>query len=89
MLHRMDGFGIAVSRSERQRMPEIIKCKSRDVPGAYEVDVNGLIGSFTVKEKSEEVVPPGFNWPLTGGLIAATVIVGLLIYYLVRRRRKA
>jgi len=69
MLHRMDGFGIAVSRSERQRMPEIIKCKSRDVPGAYEVDVNGLIGSFTVKEKSGEVVSLRFDWALIGGTI--------------------
>ena len=69
MLHRMDGFGIAVSCSERQRMPEIIKCKSRDVPGAYEVDVNGLIGSFTVKEKSGEVVSLRFDWALIGGTI--------------------
>jgi len=69
MLHRMDGFGIAVSHSERHRMPEIIKCKSRDVPGTYEVDVNGLIGSFTVKEKSGEVMSPRFDWALIGGTI--------------------
>lgn len=64
---------------------------SRDVPGTYDVDVNGLTSSFTVKEKPEEVVPPppGFNWPLTGGIIAAMVIAGLLIYFLVRRRRMA
>ncbi|MDO9579868.1 MAG: hypothetical protein Q7J06_04790 [Bacteroidales bacterium] len=61
---------------------------SRDVPGTYEVDVNGLIGSFTVKKTPDLGPPPGFNWQLTGGIIAAVVIVGLFIYYLVRRRRK-
>jgi len=60
---------------------------TRDVPGTYVVDVNGLTGSFTVKEK-QEVVPPGFNWPLTFGIITAIIIIGLLIYFLVKRRRK-
>jgi len=34
-------------------------------------------------------VPPPTNWPLIGGIIAAAVIVGLLIYFLVFRRRRA
>ncbi|MBA7712597.1 hypothetical protein ES703_121579 [subsurface metagenome] len=32
-------------------------------------------------------VPAPLNWPLIGGLIAAAVVVGLLIYFLVVRRR--
>lgn len=31
--------------------------------------------------------PPAPNWPLIGGIIAAVVVVGLLIYFLVVRRR--
>ena len=46
--------------------------------------VDGLSGRFTVLLPVE---PPGVNWALNGGLIAAVVIVaGLLIYFLVFRR---
>ncbi|MBA7681261.1 hypothetical protein ES703_89599 [subsurface metagenome] len=70
---------------------------SKDVAGSYSVDVDGLGGSFTVKEEvapapppppvppPPEVKPP-FNWPLVGGIIAGVVVVGLLIFFLVRRR---
>ncbi len=64
---------------------------SGDAAGSYAVDVNGLTGSFTVKEKPAPVpVPPTpakpLNWPLLGGIIAGVVVVGLLIFFLVRRR---
>ena len=63
---------------------------SRDVAGSYSVDVNGLAGSFAVKEKpaSPEVSAPvkPFPWPLVGGIIAGVVVVGLLVFFLVRRR---
>ena len=62
---------------------------SKDVAGTYSVDVNGLIGSFTVKEK---VVPPilkPINWPLIGGIIGGVMAAGLLVYFLVIRRRRA
>jgi len=62
---------------------------ARDVPGIYNVDVNGLTGSFTVKEKPEEVVPPGFNWPLIGGIIGAVIVVALVIIYFLRKRATA
>jgi hypothetical protein len=68
---------------------------SRDVAGSYSVDVNGLTGSFTVKEKAApppppppappEVKPP-INWPVVWGTIAAVVVVGLLIFLVIRRR---
>jgi len=37
----------------------------------------------------EEVVPakPPINWPVVGGIIAGVIVVGLLIFFLVRRRR--
>ncbi|GAI71924.1 unnamed protein product, partial [marine sediment metagenome] len=57
---------------------------TREDPGDYTVDVDGLSGSFTVLLP---VKPPGVNWPLNGGIIGAVVVVaGLLIYFLVRRR---
>ena len=75
---------------------EVTFTTAKDVAGSYSVDVNGLSGSFIVKE---EVVPPPpppeekpplvkppINWFLIGGIIAGVVIVGLLIFFLARRR---
>ena len=68
---------------------------AKDVAGSYSVDVNGLSGSFIVKAPPELPPPPaelplvpakGVNWPLLGGIIAGVIIVGLLIFFLVRRR---
>jgi hypothetical protein len=63
---------------------------SRDVAGAYLVDVNGLTGTFTVKEKEVPFIKP-VNWPLIGGVAGGLIAVGLLIYFLVvrKKRRKA
>ncbi|MBA7626871.1 hypothetical protein ES703_34329 [subsurface metagenome] len=67
---------------------------AKDVAGSYSVAVNGLSGSFTVKEPVPTPAPPpappppapeAINWWLIGGIIAA-VVVGLLIFFLVRRR---
>jgi VCBS repeat-containing protein len=57
---------------------------SRDVAGSYSVDINGLSGSFTVKENPAPP-PPEVNWPVVGGIIAV-VVVGLLIFFVIRRR---
>ncbi len=64
---------------------------SKDKAGTYAVDVNGLTGSFMVKEAAVSPPPPSpVNWPVIGGIIAAgVVIVGLLIFFLVRRRARA
>jgi hypothetical protein len=76
---------------------EVTFTTAKDVAGSYLVAVNGLSGSFTVKEKlalpptappteaPPEVKPP-LNWPIIGGIIAGVVIVGLLIFFLIRRR---
>ena len=62
--------------------------------GSYSVDVDGLTGSFTVKEVVEEPPPPAppevkpeFNWPVLGGIIGGVVVVALIVFFVVRRRR--
>lgn len=77
---------------------------SRDVVDSYSVDVNGLTGSFTVKGKLvppvvstvppvvstvPPVSPKATNWPLISGIIGGGIAVGLLLYFLVVRRRVA
>ncbi|MFC1950471.1 hypothetical protein ACFLWD_02270 [Chloroflexota bacterium] len=72
---------------------------SKNEAGIYSVDVDGLTGSFTVKEVvvTPPVVPPEAptevkpetNWPVIGGIIGGVVIVGLLIFFLVRRKASA
>jgi len=65
--------------------------------GTYEVDVNRLVGSFVVTETPTGLVEPpsetplttqpaeSFNWWLIGGITTGfAVIVGLLVYFLVR-----
>ncbi|GAI06254.1 unnamed protein product, partial [marine sediment metagenome] len=56
---------------------------TREEPGIYSVNVDGLSGSFTVVLL---VKPPGVNWPLIGGIIVAVVIVGLVVFFRLRRR---
>jgi len=87
---------------------------SRKEPGTYNVEINGLKGTFTVvvppvpeapprpeapppapppappapaPAPTVPPVPPPTNWALIGGIIAAVVIAGLLVYFLLIRRR--
>jgi hypothetical protein len=53
---------------------------TRDVAGTYAVVVDGLTGSFSVTP------PVKLNWPVVGGIIGGVVIIGLLVFFLVRRR---
>jgi hypothetical protein len=59
---------------------------SKDVPGTYTVDVNGLKGTFTVKALPPPPKPM-INWWLIGSIIALAIIIGvaLSIYYWRRR----
>ncbi|MBA7630610.1 hypothetical protein ES703_38133 [subsurface metagenome] len=59
---------------------------SEGIAGTYSVDINGLTGSFTVKEKPVSVVPKPVNWPLIGGIIGGVVVVGLGVFFWTRRR---
>ena len=81
---------------------EVTFTTSKDAAGSYSVDVNGLSGSFTVKERPAPPVTPAptpppppvapptpekpFNWPLVGGIIAGVVVVGLGVFFWRRRR---
>ena len=69
---------------------------TKEQAGSYSVDVDGLSATFTVSEVAPPVPPvpvptappakPPINWPLAGGIIAAVVVVGLVVFFLVRRR---
>ena len=70
----------------------------KGVAGSYSVDVNGLSGSFTVKKVAPPTAPPEvappevkppIKWPLIGGIIAGVVvIVGLGVFFWMRRRAR-
>jgi len=66
---------------------------TREETGSYTVAVDGLSGSFTVvappegEEEEEEVTKPGINWPLIGGIIGGVIVVGLGVFFFIRRRR--
>jgi len=82
---------VTVAAGESQ---EVSFSVTREEAGSYTVDVDGLSGSFTVvappeeEEEEEEVLTePGINWPLIGAIIGGVIVVGLIIYFLVFRRR--
>ena len=72
---------------------------SKDLPGTYAVDINGLSGIFVVMgEASSPLAPlapppapaePG-NWPVLRGVTAGVFVIGLIIFllsfYLSRRK---
>ena len=64
---------------------------SEDVAGSHLVNLNGLTGRFMVKVKvPPAVVPPPvepINWWLVGGAIVGGLAVGLLIFFLMAKRR--
>jgi len=74
---------VTVAAGESQ---EVSFSVTREDPGDYTVDVDGLSGSFTVLLP---VKPPGINWPLIGGIIGGVIVVGLGVFFFVRRRRAA
>jgi uncharacterized protein YfaP (DUF2135 family) len=61
---------------------------TKEEAGTYSVEVDGLKGSFTVAAPLPPTLPvkPPINWPVVGGIIAGVIAVGLLIFFLVRRR---
>ncbi len=74
----------------------------KDVAKTYSVDVNGLSGSFTVKEKPAPPPPPPppapppplppppvVNWSLIWGIIGGVVVVGVIIFLVARKKRRA
>jgi len=65
---------------------------TREEVASYSVAVDGLSSSFTVVAPAPPAPPaePPINWPLIGAIIAGVVLlVGLVIFLLVRSRRRA
>lgn len=61
---------------------------SQSIAGTYSVDLNGLKGTFTaigesVDEPSDSSFPTG---PVVGGIAAAIVVVGLLMFFLNKKK---
>jgi len=59
---------------------------AKEKAGSYGVFVDGLIGSFTVVAPPPPTIKPPVNWPLVAGVIGAVVVIGLLTFFLIRRR---
>ncbi len=70
---------------------------AKEKAGSYSVTVDGLSGSFTVVAPTTPTTPttppttpttptPSFNWLLVGGIIAAVIVVGLIVFFIARRR---
>jgi len=57
---------------------------SKETAGTFSVDVNGLSGSFTVREKPAPAKPA--NWSLIGGIVAGVIVVGLGVFFWMRRK---
>ena len=75
---------ITVAAGESQ---DVSFSMTREEADTYAVAVDGLSGSFTVV--APVVVPlakPGINWPLIGGIIGGVIVVGLGVFFWMRRR---
>ncbi|MBA7666249.1 hypothetical protein ES703_74328 [subsurface metagenome] len=66
---------------------------TKDVAGSYTVTIDSLSGTFEVKEVEvppfvPPVAPPKpINWWLIGGIIAGVVIIGVVVWIIIQRRR--
>ncbi|MBN1177198.1 MAG: hypothetical protein JXA51_05920, partial [Dehalococcoidales bacterium] len=85
---------VTLNSGARQQVSSSI---SRNIAGTYNVDVNGLTDSFTVRvEEAPATSPPAisvsspptapFNWRLIVGIIAGVIIVAGLVVFLSTRR---
>jgi len=69
----------------------------KDIAGTYSVDIDGLIGSFRVKEKPVPVPPvvpvvpppPKVNWAILGPILGVVVFLAIFLPIRTRRRRRA
>jgi len=93
------GKDITVNAGDSQ---EVSFTTVRDLPGGYAVDVNGLGGTFVVREEAQSPpaptppapTPPApspvsaspINWPVLWGVIGGVVMVGLIIFLMARRK---
>jgi hypothetical protein len=82
---------------------EVVFTTAKNVAGGYSVEIDGISGSFAVKEKPAPPPPPPsapeaptaptpspaleIKWPLILGIAGGVVVVGLIILFVIRRRR--
>jgi len=67
---------------------EVIFNISRDAPGTYFIEVDGLTSSFIVKEEVVPLrIPKPINCGLIGGIVGGVSVVSLLVYFLLVRKR--
>jgi len=66
---------------------EVTFTTSSNTAGTYIVNVNHLSSTFTVKTLAVPTKP--LNWSIISGIIAAVIVVGLLIFFLARTRKRA
>ncbi len=65
---------------------------SKSIAGTYQVDVNGLTGSFEVKQppvtptETEEKSSSSNNGLIVMGVVAGLALIGLSIFFIVRKR---
>jgi len=59
---------------------------TQDTAGTYTVNINGLSGTFTVKQPVVPPQPTKINWWLIGGIIAFVIVIGVSIWLILRRR---
>lgn len=66
---------------------------SKGLPGTYSVDINGLTGTFVVKEEAPPAPPPKpappvepVKWPALWAAIGGVILMGLMILLVARRR---
>jgi hypothetical protein len=57
---------------------------AKDAAGKYQIEAGDLSAEFTVSSPAAMV-----SWSLIGGIIAAVLIIGAVVAYLLRRRRGA
>ncbi len=59
---------------------------AQDVAETYTINIDGLSGIFTVKAPPIVVPAKPINWPLISGIIAGVIIIGVIIWLVVRRQ---
>lgn len=74
---------VEVAAGESQRIIFTIK---KDVAGTYSVDINGLAGSFMVKEGPATPLSwiSKYWWTILAGVVA----IGLIAFFVVGRKRR-